>query len=221
MSEVNLKGRQVTVHDMCLRDGMHAKREQMSIEQMVKIATALDEAGVPEMEVGIPVMGAHETALIRAITGSVRRARTMVWARMAEPDLQAALRCDADLVHLAVPVSDLQIARKLQRDRDWVLQAIARFVTQAREAGAQVSVGFEDASRADPAFLAQAAAQLDASQVYAQHSVYKGKAYVSVFLGNFDSYRSAALVIEGLPGALKSNRPLVRTWNKIKQDPLP
>lgn len=71
------------------------------------------------------------------------------------------------------------------------------------------------------AFLAQAAAQLDASQVYAQHSVYKGKAYVSVFLGNFDSYRSAALVIEDLPGALKSNRPLVRTWNKIKQDPLP
>ncbi|MEN9397027.1 MAG: hypothetical protein RLZ81_1557 [Pseudomonadota bacterium] len=71
------------------------------------------------------------------------------------------------------------------------------------------------------AFLAQAAAQLDASQVYAQHSVYKGKAYVSVFLGNFDSYRSAALVVESLPAGLKSNRPLVRTWNKIKQDPQP
>ncbi|MBK9572494.1 MAG: AAA family ATPase [Rhodoferax sp.] len=71
------------------------------------------------------------------------------------------------------------------------------------------------------AFLAQAAAQLDASQVYARHSVYKGKAYVSVFLGNFDSYRSAALVIEGLPAGLKSNRPLVRTWDKIKQDSQP
>ena len=51
MSEVNLKGRKVTVHDMCLRDGMHAKREQMSIEQMVTIATALDEAGVPYIQV--------------------------------------------------------------------------------------------------------------------------------------------------------------------------
>ncbi|MBK9237967.1 MAG: AAA family ATPase [Rhodoferax sp.] len=71
------------------------------------------------------------------------------------------------------------------------------------------------------AFLAQAAAQLDASQVYARHSVYKGKAYVSVFLGNFESHRSAALVIEGLPAGLKTNRPLVRTWTKIKQDTQP
>lgn len=50
MSEVDLKGRKVIVHDMCLRDGMHAKREQMSIEQMVSIATALDAAGVPYIQ---------------------------------------------------------------------------------------------------------------------------------------------------------------------------
>lgn len=45
-----LKGRSVILHDMCLRDGMHAKKEQMSIEDMVKIATALDEAGVPYIQ---------------------------------------------------------------------------------------------------------------------------------------------------------------------------
>lgn len=71
------------------------------------------------------------------------------------------------------------------------------------------------------AYLAQAASQVDASQVYAQHSVYKGKTYVSVYLGNFDSHRAAALQIEGLPDSLKHNRPLVRTWTKIKQDQKP
>ena len=44
MSEVNLKGRKVTVHDMTLRDGMHPKRHQIPLESMLQIAGALDEA---------------------------------------------------------------------------------------------------------------------------------------------------------------------------------
>lgn len=47
----SLQGRPVILHDMCLRDGMHAKREQISIEQMIQIATALDQAGVPYLQV--------------------------------------------------------------------------------------------------------------------------------------------------------------------------
>lgn len=47
----NLQGRKVIVHDMCLRDGMHAKREQMSCAEMVRVAMALDEAGVPLIQV--------------------------------------------------------------------------------------------------------------------------------------------------------------------------
>lgn len=48
---MNLKGKQVTLHDMCLRDGMHAKRHQISLDEMVTLATALDQAGVPLIEV--------------------------------------------------------------------------------------------------------------------------------------------------------------------------
>ena len=48
---VDLKGRRIILHDMTLRDGMHAKKEQISVEQMVKIATALDEAGVSLIQV--------------------------------------------------------------------------------------------------------------------------------------------------------------------------
>jgi len=48
---MNLSGKSVTLHDNCLRDGMHPKRHQISIEQMVNIATGLDEAGVPLIEV--------------------------------------------------------------------------------------------------------------------------------------------------------------------------
>ena len=31
---MNLKGKKVTVHDMTLRDGMHPKRHQMTLDQM-------------------------------------------------------------------------------------------------------------------------------------------------------------------------------------------
>ena len=48
---MNLQGIKVTVHDMSLRDGMHPKRHQMTLDQMRTIAPGLDEAGVPLIEV--------------------------------------------------------------------------------------------------------------------------------------------------------------------------
>lgn len=48
---MDLTGKKVVLHDMCLRDGMHAKRHQISLDDMVRVATALDEAGVPLIEV--------------------------------------------------------------------------------------------------------------------------------------------------------------------------
>lgn len=47
----DLKGTKVKLHDMTLRDGMHPKRHQMTLDQMKSIAVGLDEAGVPLIEV--------------------------------------------------------------------------------------------------------------------------------------------------------------------------
>lgn len=48
---MNLQGKKITLHDMTLRDGMHPKRHQISLEQMRSIARGLDEAGIPLIEV--------------------------------------------------------------------------------------------------------------------------------------------------------------------------
>ena len=42
---MDLKDKKIDVHDMCLRDGMHPKRHLITVEQMVDVATAMDEAG--------------------------------------------------------------------------------------------------------------------------------------------------------------------------------
>ena len=44
---MDLRGKKVVLHDMCLRDGMHAKQHQISLDEMKSIARGLDEAGMP------------------------------------------------------------------------------------------------------------------------------------------------------------------------------
>jgi 4-hydroxy-2-oxovalerate/4-hydroxy-2-oxohexanoate aldolase len=48
---MDLKGTKITVHDMCLRDGMHPKRHQITVDEMVIVSKAMDDAGVPLIEV--------------------------------------------------------------------------------------------------------------------------------------------------------------------------
>jgi 4-hydroxy-2-oxovalerate/4-hydroxy-2-oxohexanoate aldolase len=48
---MTLAGQHVVLHEMSLRDGMHPKRHQISLEQMIAVASALDQAGMPLIEV--------------------------------------------------------------------------------------------------------------------------------------------------------------------------
>lgn len=137
MSEANLKGRKVVLHDMCLRDGMHAKREQISVEQMVKVARALDEAGVPYLQVthGAGMGGnslQHGFAphsneeYIGAVAAAIKQAKISVLlipglGTMRE--LQSAFEAGARSVHVATHCTEadtapqhIAFARKLGMD---------------------------------------------------------------------------------------------------------
>lgn len=48
---MSIAGKKITLHEMSLRDGMHPQGHQITVEQMVEVATALDEAGVPLIEI--------------------------------------------------------------------------------------------------------------------------------------------------------------------------
>jgi HMGL-like len=63
----------LTINDTTLRGGGQTAGVAFNDDEKLAIAVALDEAGVPEMEVGIPVMGEREVALIRAAPPAIVR----------------------------------------------------------------------------------------------------------------------------------------------------
>jgi homocitrate synthase NifV len=143
----------VIINDSTLRDGEQAPGVAFTPEEKVAIAVAMEAAGVDEIEAGIPAMGAQEVATIAAIREAVDHADVIAWCRMTGADIDAAMLTGVDRVHLSVPVSDRQIRAKFGAGRIDVLDRVERMIGYARGLGFRVSVGGEDASRADTDFL--------------------------------------------------------------------
>lgn len=146
--------------DTTLRDGEQAPGVAFSAAEKVAIARALDAMGVQLIEAGIPAMGAAERETLRRIADCGLRAGLVAWCRATPSDIAAAAAARAGVAHISVPVSEAHLEGKLGRDRRWARAAIRDRVADALDRGLGVSVGFEDASRADDGFVADLAAGL-------------------------------------------------------------
>jgi homocitrate synthase NifV len=139
--------------DTTLRDGQQAAGVAFSVEDAVKIALALDAVGVDQIEAGTPAAGAHGRQTVTAVLQLNLKATVSAWCRCRREDVDAARAVGATNLHVAIPTSDLHLEQRLGIDRAEMLARSVAVVSHALEHCATVSVGFEDASRADESFL--------------------------------------------------------------------
>ncbi len=145
----------LTIVDTTLRDGEQTAGVVFSNHEKVRIARLLNDLGVDQLEVGIPVMGGDEAAAIKEIAGLGLKASIMGWNRAVISDIESSLRCGVDAVAISISTSDIHIEHKLRTTREAVLERMVKATEFAKKEGVYISVNAEDASRSDPDFLVQ------------------------------------------------------------------
>ena len=142
--------------DSTLREGEQTPGVHFSQEMRYEIITQLCQLGVEEIELGVAsAKNSHLQDLFTFARQTGKGEQGLgLWCRCHSEDIAFAASCRPDVLSLSIPASDLHISQRLQKDRSWILHTLRRAVAQGRESGIPlISLGLEDATRADPEFL--------------------------------------------------------------------
>jgi homocitrate synthase NifV len=153
--------------DTTLRDGEQSPGVVFSLQEKIRIAALLNGAGVPEIEIGTPAMGETEIQDIRTICDMGFNFKTLSWCRATRNDIRSAHRAGTNGVHISFPVSTL-LMNAMGKNPIWVIQQVKELIDFATPMFGYVTIGAQDASRAETSFLKEfvcAAGAFGASRV--------------------------------------------------------
>lgn len=143
----------IKIVDTTLRDGEQKAGVALSIKDKIEISKILDKVGTYQIEAGIPSMGGEEKKSIEKIRELGLKSKISTWNRMSIQDINDSIDCSVDIIHISVPSSDIQIKSKLNKDKQWIIENMRRCISYVKNKSIQVTIGLEDASRADINFL--------------------------------------------------------------------
>jgi homocitrate synthase NifV len=138
--------------DTTLRDGEQAPGVVFNTNDKVNIAHLLDKAGFQEIEIGTPAMGNEEIIDIRSIINLGFRFKTLSWCRAKKTDINKARAAGTNGVHISFPVSEMHLLA-MGKDASWIYKTMHELVPYAADHFEYVTIGAQDASRADKKFL--------------------------------------------------------------------
>ncbi len=149
----------VRVFDTTLRDGEQSAGVCFTRRDKLDIASQLAAMKVDVIEAGFPAASRAEAEAVSAVAREVRGATICALARAVPGDVEAAAAAVAGAerprIHVFVNSSDVQLACQLRKRREEVLAMAEACVAQARQHTDDVEFSPMDATRADPAFVAE------------------------------------------------------------------
>ncbi len=151
----------VLFSDTTLRDGEQMPGATLDPEDKLRIAIALEEAGVHSIDAGFPASSEADVEAIRRMIGVVKKPVLTALCRTVRGDVDAADKAlDGNPPHkrgvsLFCGTSPLHRQHKLQKSQAEILELIRSSVGYASEKFEIVAFSPEDASRTETDYLCQ------------------------------------------------------------------
>ncbi|MBI2184142.1 MAG: pyruvate carboxyltransferase [Thaumarchaeota archaeon] len=95
----------VNILDTTLRDGEQQSNIVLRRDEKIRVAQALDEAGVNMIEAGMPAVADFEAATIRDIAKLGLQADVYAFSRCMKADVELARKCDVEGIVMEIPSS--------------------------------------------------------------------------------------------------------------------
>ncbi len=143
----------IRILDTTLRDGEQTPGVSLTPDEKLRIAIKLDELGVNVIEAGSAITSEGEREGIKKVVSEGLSAEICSFARAVKIDVDAALECDVDSIHLVIPTSDLHIKHKLRKTREEVKDLAIQNTEYALDHGLLVELSAEDSTRSDFDYL--------------------------------------------------------------------
>ena len=147
----------VILNDCTLREGEQASEVNLSLDDRLRIAEALVEAGIPQIQAGYPGRSMIDFRTIseikRRFPGCVVESVAQAFQQDWKEQIDRAIDCGADWIDLMYPVSDERLNLVQRVSREQMLERSVEAVAYACERTGNVRFAPTDSGRTDLDFL--------------------------------------------------------------------
>jgi 2-isopropylmalate synthase len=145
--------RTIRILDTTLRDGEQTPGVSLTAEDKIEIARQLSKLGVDIIEAGFPSSSEGERKVVKEIAHLGLDSKICGLSRATRKDIDAAIACDVDLVHVFIPTSPVQMQHAVNLTPDQVLAAAVDSVEYVKKHGVKCEFSPMDATRSEMPFL--------------------------------------------------------------------